>query len=1038
MIAGMAVSTAQIHVAAGPRESEQKLLEWLERHRAKKPAELRRSLRVIVPSRSLRRHLLAAIPRKLGALAGARVQTHRSLAREILEYAGQTPPQGGAEAMEVLVRRFACEDPNFSGNLDPLNDGYAPVVAAVRDLVDAGLDPGAVEAAAEAVSEAAHGLEEKLALALIRVAGAWIDASSGGKLPSRSGLLLQATALLAAGEIPPTRGLLIYGFAEATGLVSDFLELLCRRHGAELLLDLPPDPACPEERSAGSVFVERIADRLGGPGCLELVEWVPPADPAPVLDAFSAPGPEAEIREIAARIRCLLDAGASPEGIGVVARLIDASMAASIRRHFRRLGIPFSGEGVTLPRGGKYRRFRALLELLSRRGRTAVSSWLECVEVIPGVEDLLLLEVALRSAGAACLNDLESMDLDHLCPKGSLKLPLVEGIREDGGDGRRIHPSLARKELEAAQEAARSLLAILEERPGEAFANDYFRWIRKILDLTGISEDRDLSQSLDDLSTKLRALPSIRWEHLESLLPRLLDDPSKEVLGGSGGGVQVLSVMEARSRCFEHLFLRGLNRGNFPRKTHEDPIFPESIRHELSVILSEIPLAERSRLEENYLFAQLLSASQSVTLSWRKVEADGKAANPSAFIERLRLEGRLPEEKAPVRDVFSPSRESGGAAGIRPALEHAAISGLEGRREELVLAAEALKDGRSPHLKPLLDELAPPQPREDLGPFLGLTGIGPPQELWVTRLESYSACPWKQFLEKELGLEAPAEALSAGTPFRGLLVGRVVHEVLEKIVARAGAPVGRDISLDMLRNSPPLRVPWPADDQLSEWLRRASQKVAGEEGLPVLGSPLARAARAYLEQAREEDWSRGFREVLGAEISGRCPLNLESSGMVDIHFRADRVDAREKGLLLTDYKTGTSGQTLPTELRKGRRLQAAVYACSGGEDSRGRYLFLDPDSERRIRDIGPEESAEELARVINILLSAWREGLAIPRWEGDENNSSCRYCDLQEACFRSDSGFRSRLRRVIDNSAEDDPLPPLWQLPKPSSGRGGS
>ncbi len=1034
----MTEQASQILVAAGPRESERKLLEWLGRHRASKPAELGRSLRIVVPSRSLRRHLLRVVAREFGASAGILIQTHRSLAREVLEHRNHIPPPGGAEVQELLVRKLASREKAFSSKLDPLNDGYAPVVAAVRDLVDAGLDPGAVEAATEAVSEAAHGLEEKRALALIRIAGAWIDASSGGKLPSRSGLLLQATALLAAGEIPPTRAILIYGFAEATGLVSDFLETLCRRNGAELLLDLPPDPARPEEKAAGSVFVERLADRLGGPGCLKLAEWVPPTVPSPVLDAFSAPGPEAETREIAARIRCLLDAGASPEGIGVVARLIDAPIAASIRRHFTRLGIPFSGEGVTLPRGGKSRRFRALLELLSRRGRTAVSSWLECVEVLPGVKDLLLLEVALRSAGAARLDDLESMDLDHLCAKGSLKLPLVEGIREDGADGTRIHPSLARKELEAAQEAARSLLGTLAERPGEAFATDYFRWIGKILDLNGISENRDLSNRLDDLSTVLRGLPAIRWEHLESLLPRLLDDPSKEALGGSGGGIQVLSVMEARSRCFEHLFLRGLNRGNFPRKTHEDPILPESIRHEMSVILPEIPLAERSRLEENYLFAQLLAAAEKVTLSWRNVEADGKAANPSAFIERLRLEGRLPKEKTRVRDVFSPDRESGATPWIRPALEHAAISGLEGRRDELALAAEALKDGRSPHLKPLLDELAPPQPREDLGPFIGLTGIGPPQELWVTRLESYSACPWRQFLKKELGLEAPAEALSAETPFKGLLVGRVVHEVLEKIVAQAGAPVGRDISLDRLRDSPPIRVPWPADDQLAELLRRASQKVAGEEGLPILGSPLARAARAYLEQAREEDWSRGFREILGAEISGRCPLNLESSGMIDIHFRADRVDPRDNGLLLTDYKSGKNGKKLPTELRQGRRLQAAVYACSGGEDSMGRYLFLDPNSEERTLEIGPEESAEELARVINILLSAWREGLAIPRWDGDGNNSSCRYCDLQEACFRSDSGFRSRLRRVIDNSAENDPLPPLWHLPRTPAGGGRS
>jgi len=906
------------------------------------------------------------------------------------------------------------------------------VLAAFRDLVDAGLDQESLEAVAEAISEASHGPERNRCLALIRIAGGWIEAVAGGELPSRSGLLIEATNLVEAGVLPPTRGMLIYGFAEATGLVSDFLQGLVRRHGAEVLLDLPPNPSNSRERSAGSAFVERLADRLGGPGCLTTISWDAPSCSESPLEAFSAPGPEAEIREIAARIRTLLDEGVSPERIGVVSRLLDEGTAASIRRHFTRLGIPFSGEGATLPQGRSDRRLKALLELLSRRSRSSLSSWLELVDSLPGVEDLLLLEVGLRNAGVARLDDLDAMNLDYLRPKKRLELPLVTEVEDDGAEGRRVHASLPRAEVEAARSAASSLLETLAKRPEEAPFGDYLQWIREILDLIGISRDHHLSIRLEEPALKLQNLPPLRWDNLENLLPRILNDPSTETFGGEGGGVQILSVMEARSRCFEVLFLRALNRGSFPRQAHQDPIFPEHIRREVSVILPEIPLAERSHLEEKYLFAQLLAAAERVILSWQSVGADGKAVNPSAFIEKLRLEGRISKVPASVADVYSLKGCTLKPRRLRPAMEHAALSGLEGNRRELVMAAESLGISRAQHLKSVLDEMAPPFPREDLGPFLGLTGLGPPQKLWATRLESYAACPWQQFLRKVLGLAPPAETGYADNPLKGLLVGKVIHAVLEAILTQAGAPSGRARSLDEIRGLEAIRIHWPEEVRLRELLERTSRKVAEEEGLPILASPLARAVRPYLEEARKADWGAGFLDVLGAEVSGVCHLELDGEGKIDLHFRADRVDPAENGLLLTDYKSGKSAKNPETELKQGRRLQAAIYACSGDGDNEGRYLFLDPNSKKREQKLGAECSAE-LGRVIGILVAAWEEGLATPLWN---DNDRCRNCEVREACFRDESGLGNRLMRVLEYLPEDHPLQALWKLPKTPANRG--
>ncbi|HHQ47551.1 MAG TPA: hypothetical protein ENK19_01530, partial [Acidobacteria bacterium] len=139
MMEGMEGETEAIRVAAGPLEAERELLRWVEANRARDAGELWPPLRIVVPSRSLRRHLLAVLTRELGALAGVVVQTHRALARQVLEAAGETPPPGGAALQEVMVRRLASEREALREALGGLEDGYRVVAASVRDLLDAGL-----------------------------------------------------------------------------------------------------------------------------------------------------------------------------------------------------------------------------------------------------------------------------------------------------------------------------------------------------------------------------------------------------------------------------------------------------------------------------------------------------------------------------------------------------------------------------------------------------------------------------------------------------------------------------------------------------------------------------------------------------------------------------------------------------------------------------------------------------------------------------------------------------------------------------------
>ena len=1021
-------------VGAGPREAEARVVAWVRANRPAHAGALWPPLRIVVPSRSLRRHLIAVLVREIGPLAGVAVQTHRAVAREILERAGTPLPRASTAAQEVLARALAAAEPGLARALGGLDDGYAPVAAAVRDLLDAGFEPTLLEAAETAVRGA--GLEgDRLdrALAVLRVASATLGACARTGAPHRGTLLDRATALLNAdGEALPARRILIHGFAEATGRVSALLEALVRR-GAETVLDRPPDPARPAEPDRGGRFTDRLARRLAG----GTPDWPAPPEP-PRLEAYRAPGPEAEVREAARRIAARLEAGAVPERIGVVARSLDATTAAAIRRWFGRMGIPFSGEGATMPGGEPARRLRAAFTLLSMRGQAPVAAWLAVAAPLRGAGDTSRLDVAFRTLGVARLEEVAALDIARVCPGKTLPLP---ALAAEGGDGLR-RAAIGREALEAARDAARDLLSRLGERPSTASPAHHALWTRHMLESLGIAGAA--VEPLEIIETALDAVAAVAWEHVEPVLRRTLEGAEPVPLGGPGGGVQVLSVMEARSRTFDHLYLLALNRRIFPRRADDDPVFPSAARQALAPLLPEIPVPDRARLEERYLFAQIVASAPEVTLSWRTVDAEGRPLNRSAFVERLILEGRLAEEETPeVEDAFG---ETTRTAGPRPALEHAVLSALAGDRTGLAAVAREAGDPRAGYLAPLLDELDPPSPRRDTGAFLGTGCPGPPETLWATRLEAYSHCPWRQFLERELGLAPPPDVALATVRFGGMLTGRTVHAVLQRIVAEAGAAAGRGVTLKALDGAEPVVVPWPSRARLETLVREAARRTALAEGVPALAPALARAALPLLERAQEIDWREGRRAgVLGAEVEGECRLALAGGERAAVRFRADRVDREADGaLVLTDYKTGKSNATIPTALGKGERLQAALYACGAGGNAKGRYVFLAARTRRTEEETGNGEILETLRNVLGVLLGAWRNGIAVPRWDDDDNrHGRCGRCPVADACFRDDSTFRLRLERAIaarraENPA--DPLVRLWDLPrqkKNSTKRGG-
>ncbi|HWN45270.1 MAG TPA: PD-(D/E)XK nuclease family protein, partial [Thermoanaerobaculia bacterium] len=841
------------------------------------PSLLALPVRVVVPSRSLRAHAAAAITRHRSA-AGVLIQTLHGLAFEILERAGEAAPRG-LPLTEILSQRHAAKEPSLRAGLGDLVDGYGGVAATARDLLDAGLESVHADAALEALSLDGPYVASRAAVerarALVRVAARTEEEMRRRDLGALGSLLRRASDLLEtdAERVLPARAVLIHGFADATGVAADLLQSLLRRRQAVLVLDRPP---AWQGEGVESAFTERLAARLSPVAQTEEAPPPPLADVAPPrVERFQAPGTGAETREVARRIRALLDAGARPEGIGIVARDFTA-YRLPLSRHLRRLGVPFSALGTRGALGPAGRGVRAFLELLRRGENVPADRWLDAVAGISGIA-AVDLRLAFASLGAGRLRDVAALrpDLFLKAESDSFPLPIRHGLREATREGDEVDPDEGVREVHAvrrrvAGESIRfavKLAGRVRERlaawPEEARAADHLSRLRALLvqDLGWLEGDGPIFEAMEALAREVPERFTLDRDELRRLLARELEEAGTADLGGKGGGVQVLSAMEARGRTFEHLFLIGLNRDVFPRGVREDPLLPDDLRRVLQRVLPDVPVKLAGFDEERWLFAHLLSASPAVTLSWQGVDEDGKALSPSPLLRDLGDVLKVP----PLW-----SREAVGQ-GPRTAGERAVLAALHGPRSGLgrvleVAMGRELSAARLAILNELDPDLRTPEgraARARLGPYYGFVGAMTDhakdprrRELWVTHLEGLASCPWQLFLQKLLRLEPTPDPLEMAPGTDPLLLGNLAHKVLERIVREAGG--GEDGVV---------AVPWPAERDLQEWLFDEAVRLLQEEGvfLPGLARALAEQVRPRLDAARDSDWAEGPLPVLRVE-----------------------------------------------------------------------------------------------------------------------------------------------------------------------------
>jgi hypothetical protein len=1057
--------TANLRVAHGPLAVEALLLaDVIERSRtaARDPAALARTLTIVVPSESLRLHLAARlVEARRGALAGVSVTTLHGVAARVLDRAGAAPARGAAW-FAILVRRFARAESALARDLERFEHGFDSVVASVADFFDAGFEPAHAEALLDVLADPqtarasdARALER--VRALVRIARAAAHELDGLGAEHRSGALSRATRALAGDGALLADGIYwIRGFADATGRAGDLVEQLARSDDTRIYVDTATIPAGASARARS--FGQRFRERLG-------IEDAGAHGTSVSPRLLRAPGPEAEVRAVAERIRALLDRGARPESIGVVARDLEP-LRLAIRRSFTRLAVPFSGLATRGSPGPWERRIEAIFDVLRDPERAPVERWVSASGITGD------LPLALRSLGVARLDGLAELDLDQApFRNGALPLPVRRGSWSDDGERATslARRSVPRAAIERARESARALKTAIEHWPAKAVASVHCERLRQLLRGAfawdaGLPEARGLEATCDEIVDGCGSASTLdRSEFVRLVLDTWRERCAPE-LGGAGSGVQCLSVVEARARTFEHLFVVALNRGTFPRHVREDALLPDALRSSLGALLSDLPLKALGHEEERVLFDELVRSSENVTLSWQTMDEEGRAREPSPFVEAFIAPGAV-DAVDHARALYDPApgdAPSGAGSGPRPAHEMlvlAALAGESARYARLMPLALADVRSRAGYASPTATELAratlsilaeldtPAHVRPGLTPYFGIVGKrdarGDPREreLFVTTLERLADCGWRTFLEKLLRIEPPPDPLDTLPAIDGILVGNLVHRVLNVV---ANAPGGE---LAQAAERVPLRLAWPDARALEATTLLLAAELLREDGwtLPGLAHVLANEARPYLAIARELDALDPAIGVCGSEVTGLLRL---SPAAQSIGFRADRVDRSTHGLRLVDFKTGKAisehktqakrDEKLTSGIESGVNLQAAAYAFTAAEGSEGRYLFLKPDlaSEARVAIVrsDDDERRRVFERTVGTLLDAYEAGAFFPRLLSAklvDEHDHCQYCEVADACVRGDSGARARLAdwvRSDSTGVDPDPARRLWRL----------
>ena len=272
-----------------------------------------------------------------------------------------------------------------------------------------------------------------------------------------------------------------------------------------------------------------------------------------------------------------------------------------------------------------------------------------------------------------------------------------------------------------------------------------------------------------------------------------------------------------------------------------------------------------------------------------------------------------------------------------------------------------------------------------------------PRKLSVTNIETWIANPYGIFARHILGLE-PLPTL--GAPPSPSLRGQINHEVLGRFAQKFPQALPAEIARELLAVASNVFADYAGNPRVAAfWSQR-----------------FARFAQWFAETEVARRAGLGATE---AEVSGKLVL-ASPGGPFTLTARADRIDIRPRGLVITDYKTAQGVKELATKANDGRApqlpLEAAIALAAGFANVPAAQVA----ELRYISTSGGEPPGQDILVTQDVARIAADAHQGLIRLIAAFDNEATPYRAIRRARFQYKYDDYAHLARVAEWSAETD------------------
>lgn len=393
-------------------------------------------------------------------------------------------------------------------------------------------------------------------------------------------------------------------------------------------------------------------------------------------------------------------------------------------------------------------------------------------------------------------------------------------------------------------------------------------WPRFPLDAECLA--RLMQNVIPGLSDNALAEERLSMDSLFAVVRQSMDEQRVPFEADPLTGLQILGTLETRLLRFDRVYLLDLTEDALPGAPARDPLLPDNLRAMLG-----LPDNSRRDLLAAHTFHRLLAGAKEVFLYWQEGVQTG-------VMDGKKVRSRFVEE---------------------------AVWRVEQKEKKRLRPGEGvLRSAVFPMTGPSEQEASPiPRTREINERMNALLD----RKLSPTGLDEYLACPVRFFRKHACGMKELNEVLE-GDDHLG--VGIMLHTVLQ----RAFQPfLGKPVGPGTLR-----------PEQLEELFREELAASGLEANLPA-------QSRFMLEAAgprRLRDFALNQPDVLELlQLEHDVSAVLEHEGRrFTLEGQIDRLDRREQGLVILDYKSGNTSRQPRLSFWEDEHLWSAMYGWRPG------------------------------------------------------------------------------------------------------------